>query len=297
MTSVAHSEIASRPSHGRGLVLCNPDSGPDDTSLRDLRATFPDHDVDICPPDHLAERVQQAVRQGRPFVGIAGGDGSIRTVAQALAHSETRLLPIPAGTHNHFAHALGIDTLEDAAKAAAAETERVIDLGRVNGAAFVNTSSIGFYPRIVEQREHDRRAIPKPLADARATWRALRKARTVNLRLDGRPATAWLVFVGNGCYGERFTDLATRERLDENLIDVRVVRAERRFARTRLLLATALGRLAHSPILERRTCREIVIALRGKRAVEVALDGDILRLAAPLRYSSDAGALRVLVPR
>src|SRR5207302_8762963 len=104
--------------------------------------------------------------EGRPFVGIAGGDGSMRAAADELAHTDPALLPIPAGTHNHFATALGIETLDDAAKTADRDggEARLIDLGRVNEQSFVNSSSVGFYPGLVQQREWHRRALPKPLA-------------------------------------------------------------------------------------------------------------------------------------
>jgi undecaprenyl-diphosphatase len=297
MTSVARSKPASRPIAGRGLVLCNPASGTDDTALTELRACFPDHDVEMCSTGQLRRRVRAAREDGRPFVGIAGGDGTIRTAAEELAHSDTALLPIPAGTHNHFAKAVGIETIDDAAKAADPDggTARLVDLGRVNGRIFVNNSSVGFYPGVVQQRE-SRRTLPKPLANMLATVHQLRTGRRITVRVDGRPVVAWLVFVGNGCYGERMTDLPSRECLDDNLLDVRVVRADQRFARVRLVAALLSGRLARAAVMDRRTCREIVIDIRDRREVDVALDGEVMPLTKPLRYESDAAALRVLVP-
>ncbi len=298
MTSVARSKVSSRPINGRGIVLCNPASGPGDTAIEELRARFPDHDVVECPPADLRRLVQQARAEGRPFVGIAGGDGSMRTAAEELAHGEIALLPIPAGTHNHFAGAFGIETFDDAAKAADPDGGeiRVIDLGRVNERSFVNNSSVGFYPGLVQQREWHRRKLPKPLATAIAAFHQLFAARRIVVQIDRRPVVAWLVFVGNGCYGEGMADLTSRECLDDSVLDVRIVRADRRFARLRLLIALLLGRLARTPVVERRTCREITIGIRERRVIDVALDGETTELSTPLRYESDAHALRVVVP-
>jgi diacylglycerol kinase family enzyme len=299
MESVARSKGASRPITGRGIVFCNPASGPGDTAIEGLRARFPDHDVADCPPSDLRRLVRQARAEGRPFVGIAGGDGSMRTAAEELAHGDTALLPIPAGTHNHFAKAFGIETLDDAAKAADPDggEARVIDLGQVNDRSFVNNSSVGFYPGLVQQREWHRHKLPKALATVLAAVHRLYSGRRIVVQIDRRPVAAWLVFVGNGCYGERISDLTSRDCLDDRVLDVRIVRADRRFARLRLLAALLLGRLARTPVVERRTCREITIDIRDRRRVDVALDGETMQLSAPLRYESDAHALRVIVPK
>ncbi len=299
MTSVARSRASSRPIRGRGIVLCNPASGPDDTAVEELRARFLDHDVADCPPADLRRLVREARAEGRPFVGIAGGDGSMRTASEELAHADTALLPIPAGTHNHFARAFDIETLDDAAKAAdpdGAEV-RVVDLGRVNDRSFVNTSSVGFYPGLVQQREWHRHRLPKPLASVLAALHQLFSGRRIVVHIDRRPVVAWLVFVGNGCYGERMTDLTSRDGLDEGVLDVRIVRADRRFARLRLLAALLLGRLARTAVVERRTCRDITIDIRDRRRIDVALDGEIMQMSTPLRYESDAHALRVIAPK
>ncbi len=299
MTSVARSRVSSRPITGRGIVLCNAASGPDDTSADELRTRFPDHDVVDCPPDDLRRRVREARAEGRPFVGIAGGDGSIRTAAEELAHGDTALLPIPAGTHNHFAAAVGIETLDDAAKAGDPDggAARVVDLGRVNERSFVNNSSVGFYPGLVQQREWRRHKLPKPLASLLAALHQLRSGRRIVVQVDRRPVVAWLVFIGNGCYGEGMTDLTSRESLDDSVLDVRIVRADRRFARLRLLTALLVGGLARTAVVERRTCREITLGVRDDHDVDVALDGEIVQLSTPLHYESDAHALRVVVPK
>jgi diacylglycerol kinase family enzyme len=299
MASVARSEDSSRPITGRGIVWCNPASGPSDTAVDELRARFPGHDVADCPPSDLRRRVRHARAECRPFVGIAGGDGSIRTGAEELAHTETALLVVPAGTHNHFAAALGIETLDDAGKAADRDggEERCIDLGSVNGRSFVNNSSVGFYPGLVQQREWHRHTLPKPLATMLAGLRQLLSGRRIVVMLDRRPAVVWLVFVGNGCYGERIGDLTSRDCLDDGVLDVRIVRADRPFARLRLLSALLLGRLARSAVVERRTCREITIDIRDRGTVDVALDGEVVQLSTPLRYESDPKALRVMVPK
>ena len=59
---------------------------------------------------------------------------------------------IPAGTRNHFALDLGIDatTSLGALDAFSDGHERRIDLGQVNGRAFVNNVAMGVYGAIVQ---------------------------------------------------------------------------------------------------------------------------------------------------
>ena len=68
--------------------------------------------------------------------------------------------------------------------------------------------------------------------------------------IDGERYVAWLVFVGNGRYGENLRDVSTREALDGNLLDVRVVHADQPLARLRLFAAVFFGRLALTPVVD-----------------------------------------------
>lgn len=286
----------SRATAARGLVLVNPNSGSDATDVEHLRAGFGKHDVVECEPASITEHAEQAVHDGRAFVGVAGGDGSIRCAAEVLANTDVALLAIPEGTHNHFAKALGIATLDDAIAATKGGNRIAIDVARVNGKIFVNNSSIGAYPGLVEVREAHEDRLPKPVANLVAAFHQLRAGHRVRVDIDRRPSKAWLVFVGNGAYGENLVDITTRESLRDGVLDVRVVRADRRFARLRIVADALAGRLDRSPVLERRTCRAITISVHGRRSTAVALDGEVMTLDSPLQYESAAAALQVLVP-
>lgn len=278
-----------------GLVVLNPDSGPEPTSEDDVAPHFPGHEVVACDPDDLPARIRAAVDGGAPFVAVAGGDGTIRAAAQVLAGTGVPLLPIPAGTRNHFAREMGIEELEDAGRAAAEGVTCTIDLGEVNGHRFVNNSSIGIYPRIVVTREAHERRWPKGLATVAAAWEQLRHGRRFRVTVDGRRYRAWMVFVGNGRYGRGLLRLNTREALDDHLLDFRLARADSPLARARVVGALISGALDRSPLLVQREARSLVLDL-DRRTVEVALDGEVHTLEPPLRYVSLPGALTVLVP-
>ncbi len=279
---------------GGGTILVNPGSGPGPTSLEELRRRFPGHVVEECPPDRLIAAVGNALAAGSTFIGAAGGDGTIRMVVEQLVGTEVPLLPVPAGTRNHFAKDVGIEDLDAAEKAV---TGRIItvDVGCVNEKYFVNNSSIGVYPKIVIRRELHQRRLRKGVANVVAAFEQLKEGSRVDVEVDGVTHCAWMVFVGNGTYGEGLLDLADRESLADGLLDVRVVRADRPLSRLRIVGAVVLGRLARSPLVLRWQTGASVCNLNRIR-VEVALDGEVEVLRAPLRYQCLPRALRVLVP-
>jgi diacylglycerol kinase family enzyme len=280
-----------------GLVLVNESSGSGAASTDEVRRHFEGFEVEVFDGDTVAERVRAAIESGVDFVGVAGGDGTVRCVAELLVDTDVPLVTIPAGTRNHFARELEIEDVEHAAAAVRGTdgVRRAVDVGDVNGRVFLNNSSIGLYPALVVERERREDRLPKALANISAAWQQLWKGHRVTVTVEGRRLAVWNVFVGNGQYGEELATLLTRESLPANVLDVRVVRADRRFARGRVFLALLLGRLSRSPLVLAMTPTDAVVDVRHASA-RVALDGEVEVLDAPLHFRSRPKALTVLVP-
>jgi diacylglycerol kinase family enzyme len=277
-----------------GTIIVNPRAGQGSVTLDELRDLFPGHRVEACEPLRLERHIDEIVASGADFVGVAGGDGTIGTVAGRLAGSGTPLLAIPGGTRNHFARGLGHEQLEDAVRAAEHGEIRHVDLGEVAGHTFVNNASIGLYPAMVRRRELHERRYRKGLSNLLAIVEQIRHGRQFAAEIDGERHRAWAVFVGNGRYGDTLVDLVERESLDLGVLDVRIVAAARRFSRVRVLAATLAGRLSRSPLVERLSGTSVCVDLR-QHEVDVALDGEVHRLTTPLVFQSRPRTLRVLV--
>ena len=283
-----------------GVVLVNPHSGPDETSPDDVAAMFPGSAVRELDGHEVKRQVVDAIGSmtSPAFLAVAGGDGTIRCAAGVVAGTDLALLAIPAGTRNHFAKEVGIATLEEAAAAAAGGQTTLIDIGEVNGEAFVNNCNIGAYPRIVKERDvHVKvKRLSKQTATLVAAWTQLRELHKFNVTVDGGTTyRAWMVFVGNGRYGTSLFDVGEREALDDGLLDVRILRADGRLARVRVIGRLLLGRVERSPMAEFDAVESIELAVDRPR-VDVALDGEIVSMTSPLRFRCRARALRVLVP-
>jgi diacylglycerol kinase family enzyme len=278
-----------------GTVFVNPSSGSGETTGEAVQAFFPGHRVIVCEPKDIPSGVTDAVNEGVDFVAVAGGDGTLRCAVEPLVGTGVPFLPIPAGTRNHFALAMGICDFESAVAAAQAGLTRPVDVGEVNGRYFLNNSSLGLYPKLVLRREWQEHRMPKTVAQLAAVWGQIRHGHRFSVRVGPERYRAWLLFVGNGRYGEELSDLAEREALDEHLLDVRLVRADRPLARTRVVVALLLGRLKRSPLLRTWCSADLELAL-DRDSVEVALDGDVERFEPPLRYRVWPQALTVLAP-
>jgi diacylglycerol kinase (ATP) len=137
-------------------LIVNPASGGE-TALEHLPAinarlrTGGDVDIVLTTGDgDGTEAGRRAALEGYDTIVVAGGDGTLNEVLNGIAQVDDALARIalgvvPLGTGNDFATALGIPEEPEAAAAALLEgTATAVDVGRVNGRAFLNVSAGGF---------------------------------------------------------------------------------------------------------------------------------------------------------
>lgn len=270
------SEVNQPSEDGDGLtIVVNPTAGP---ALRksptaDLEEGLPaavvleaDESLDLTTALERAAGSSLAV-------GIAGGDGSVGAAA-AVAHRIGKpLVVVPAGTLNHLARDLGLQGVDDAVAAVRAGHTVSLDVGAIDGQTFLNTASIGAYSELVDAREALESRIGKWPALLVALFNVLRRSTPVRLEIDGTPRQVWMIFIGNCGYQPAGFAPSWRERLDDGLLDIRLVDASQRYARTRLLLAVATGRLARCRVYEAWTTTSLhVRSLDGP--LRLARDGE-----------------------
>jgi diacylglycerol kinase family enzyme len=237
------------------------------------------------------------------IVVAAGGDGTVSRVAAGLIGTPAVLGVLPLGTLNHFAKDchIPLDLKSAVATIVAGHVERV-DVGWVNDRAFVNGSSIGIYPNIIELREQLRRqGHRKWPAFALATFRVLRHYRGVFVRIessDGQKAE-WrtpFVFVGNNEYAVDGIRLGSRATLSGGRLFVYLAPRVRTRELPMLLVRALLGRARQSGAFEITSAVELWIDTPHARRVRVALDGELARMTTPLHYRAWPGRLNVLRP-
>lgn len=256
---------------GEGLVCCvNRSAGafwsPAHSSLAHLEL-LPDPEATItrrlprartldCSSGDLKAALERAA-DGAAVLGVAGGDGSAGAAAEVAHRRRIPLLVVPAGTHNHFARDLGLARPSDALEAVERGETVAVDVASIAGRTFLNAASVGGYVSVVAIRDELEPRIGKWPALLWALLRVLRHDEPVHLEIDGRPRKLWMLFAGNCRYRPEGFGPGWRERLDDGLLDVRVVDAEVPWARTRLLFSMLTGRLGRCRAYQEWTTRSL----------------------------------------
>lgn len=286
-----------RPSpDGTGVrIVVNPTSGPAwrTSPTEALRAALPGADVHELAPD---EDLETVVDDGELIaLGAAGGDGTLGAVAVLAAERDLPFVAVPAGTLNHLARDLGLESVDDVAAAVRAGTFAHMDLGAVGDRCFVNTLTFGGYTDLVDRREALESRIGKWPALAVALLLELPRMRPLRVEVDGEEMRVWLAWIGNCRYDPPGLAPAWRESLEDGLLDVRFVHGRRRRSRTRFLLHSLTGRLATCPVYEERTVTALrVRSLEGP--LRLAADGETFDAGEDLHIAKRPRALLVAVP-
>jgi diacylglycerol kinase family enzyme len=287
--------------NGRGIgIVVNPGAGtgrrgPDPADA--LREALPEAEVVMLDdPATLPDALDRLAASGVRALGIAGGDGSINTAAGVALRHRLPLVVVPAGTLNHLARDLGVETVEDAIDAVRAGEAVEIDVGWIADRPFLNTASFGSYVEIVDAREALEGRIGKWPALVVALARVLRHGDAIDVDIDGEQQSLWVAFVGNCAYRPDGLAPTWRDRLDDGLLDVRVAVAGEPFCRTRLVLAAATGRLSRSPVFRTwRTTNMHISSADGP--LRLARDGETFDGTSAFDVLKNGDRLAVYTPR
>ena len=282
---------------GRGLVVVvNPSSGPGRPPTEELRASLPEVEVvEVGEGSELEGALREAAARACA-IGVSGGDGTVNLAASIAAEHGKPLMVVPGGTLNHFAVALGLETVEDAVGAVRDGKAVAVDRGLIDGHTFVNTASIGSYVDLVDARERLEGRIGKWPAVVVALYRVLRHAEPVKIDLDGEPRSVWMVFVGNCKYHPSGFAPSWRERLDDGQLDIRIVDGDRPWSRARLVVSVLTGRLARCRAYQQRFERRITVRSR-EGTLRLARDGETFDGSDEFTIEKAPEPLVVFVPR
>ncbi|WP_433613003.1 bifunctional phosphatase PAP2/diacylglycerol kinase family protein [Prescottella agglutinans] len=271
-------------SEGDGMIVfANPGSGTDDDSMQsELEATLPKAEVVEFDPDRdFDTQLDEVITARSPkAVGVCGGDGTVVTVAAAAVRHDLPLAVFPGGTLNHFARDAGVGDIASTAEAIATGSAELVDLGQVQvdggrATAFVNTASLGGYPDSVRLRERWQPRLGKWTAAALAMARVLARAQPLNVTIDGTRHSIWMLFVGNGRYSPVDQVPMSRPELHRGTLDVRYIRADQRFSRTRLVAAALTGTLGSSATYVQLNTPATTVEIQDD-AVALATDGEVV---------------------
>lgn len=243
----------------------------------------------------------EVVAAGVYTLGIAGGDGSVAAVAGVAVEHGLPLVVVPMGTLNHFARDLGLDLARPlgALDALYAGHERRVDVGRINGRLFINNVSLGVYAEMVGDPgyRHDKLRVAKTKLQAALSDPELRRALRITPPEGASLEDLLAVVVSNNPYDfARWDRLGQRHRLDTGMLHISALDASMLDGLVeRLLAGPPTGAIEIRPALRHWMSERLEMGASGER-VRVGVDGEPVTLEAPLRFSVEPRALRVLVP-
>jgi undecaprenyl-diphosphatase len=192
-------------------------------------------------------------------IGVVGGDGSINAAAGVALGAGKPLAVFPGGTLNHFARDLGIASVSETMEAIRSESLGSVDVGLISGKPFLNTASFGAYAELVDRREAHEQRLGKWLAMALALVQVLRRAKPVEVSVNGTRRALWLIFIGNGEYGPAGLSPRWRTRLDDGVFDVRYVEDTGPYSRLRFVVAMLIGQTNRTNTYTRELLNEVSI--------------------------------------
>ena len=291
------SPVAVEPApRGEGLTIAvnAAAGGTADEAADTIREALPRADVvALDDPEQLPKTLEAAAGNARAL-GVYGGDGSVNAAAEVAYEHDLPLALVPGGTLNHLARDVGLTGVEDVRKAVEEGTAVELDVAEIDGRPFLNTASFGAYAELVDARERLEGRIGKWPALVVALVKVLREREPVEVEIDGRPRRIWAIFIGNCRYEPAGFAPAYRPEVDDGLLDVRIVDAERPFATLRLVAAILTGTLARSRVYEQRFARRVEV--RGATPLRLARDGETFDGGNDFRVAKRAKPLRVYVP-
>jgi diacylglycerol kinase family enzyme len=120
----------------------------------ELGHNFVEHE--IKEPAEIELRAREAVRiaQKGDVILAAGGDGTLRSVAEVVAGTGHTYAVVATGTFNFFARSHNIpDDPEAAVRLALTGQPKPIRLGKFNDRVFIINASLGLYAQSIADRE------------------------------------------------------------------------------------------------------------------------------------------------
>ena len=273
---------------------------PDD--LGPLSATFGKRYATIVArvdDPECFDRELRRVAEHADMIVIASGDGTISRAALTLIELGRPVGLLPFGNANDLARGLGMPLdIDGACQALLDPAERRIDVGLVNGHAFLSAATLGIGAIVSKGMAPSMKRRWGRLSQLGNLIRAIRSRRPFALVITAEGVARRLrsvhVAVANGRTHGGGIAVAADGRLDDGLLDVSSVRPR---PLSRLLsIAPWFVRGERSNLDAVDQLRLGRCHITTSRTLDIAADGDVVT-ATPADFSVLASALTVLVPR
>jgi diacylglycerol kinase (ATP) len=266
---------------------------------------------------------KEALEAGATMIIAAGGDGTVRAVAEAMWNSDARLALLPSGTGNLLARnlSLTLDDMQWALNVAFNGTDRPMDIalidieresGDIDKSAFLVMAGVGLDAKMLANTDDELKKKIGWLAYVKAIAEALRDKNQLRLRyaVDGnetRSLRAHTIIVGNTGTLAANVLLLPEAVIDDGYFEIVLLRPEGFIGWVQIfvkviwengvLRRSKVGRLMMSKDVDALNYvkgRKLVV--RFRRPEQIELDGDDFGQAVAFNTRVRPGGLTVRVP-
>jgi diacylglycerol kinase (ATP) len=258
----------------------------------------------IRDPVRLPETIREVLHDGSGYrlLILGGGDGSVSSVVDFLAHHDVTLGLLPLGTANDFARTLGIPSdVEKACETIAGGKTVDVDLGLAGDNYYVNVASVGLSVGVTQALSPRLKRRVGALAYPMAAIRAFLSHEPFSARLSfpggDHEAVEYerllQVAVGNGRFYGGGMVVAPQSGIDDRSLDIYAIELGRHrdlIGATRYLKSGDFIR--SESVSQYRTER---VRLETDPDLPVNIDGEVVTRT-PQDFSVAHNALQVLVP-
>ncbi|MBI9017162.1 MAG: NAD(+)/NADH kinase [Phycisphaerae bacterium] len=247
--------------------------------------------------EHVGQLTSRAIAENATTVIAAGGDGTIRTVIDAMAGSEIPILIVPSGTENLLAGEVGLDgSIETTANTLLNGKIQKIDLGNANNIHFMAITGVGFDAEVVKRVHYNRRGhithtnYIRPLVQTFLEH----KFPYLTVEIDGEivcnePAMAFVSNISRYAVG---LGIAKEAKMGDGFLDVTIFKCRGKRQLAKHAINTVLNRDGVNTI--RQKCKKVIIS-SPQENVYTQIDGDP-GPQLPLKIEVIPAAARLLVP-
>ncbi|WP_038341965.1 diacylglycerol/lipid kinase family protein [Acinetobacter sp. A47] len=238
----------------------------------------------------------------RGVVVAAGGDGTLNAVAKKLMHTDIPMGIIPLGTFNYVARVLNIPLdVFQAAEVIATGAIQKIHIATINDQIYLNNASLGLYPLFIQKRERYNRRLGRLPLNAYTSGLdvLLREHKSLKLAItvDGHkyPVATPLIFFGNNQLQLSDMKLRIAECAASGKLAGVVVAKSDRLSLLKMLWKLIQGKIDQASDVYSFCAEQIQVDCK-KPKLTVALDGELVEMQTPLKFSVEKSALKVMVP-
>ncbi|MBC7742533.1 MAG: NAD(+)/NADH kinase [Bdellovibrionaceae bacterium] len=250
--------------------------------------------------DALAEKTAQLALSDNGMIIAAGGDGTIRSVAEKVQGHPIRFGVIACGTFNFFArtHKLPDDNEQAFRLALLGEVQKV-RLGEVNGRIFLINASLGLYAKSIRDREMrtKRWGRNRVVAIISTFMSLLQGHRLLNVTLTfekiHKKVQTQMIFIGNNALQLRDLSMDVADCMKRDLLAVVLMKPLKTWGKLRVIFHGISSTIDNDKGLISFCVDDLLIETRRPMHI-VALDGEMFQMKTPLVVRALPGVLNLV---